>query len=75
MVFVFLVITRNERFLPCKSNLDLRYICLIINLGSDVDNREWSFLDTDQIRLIVNISDNEGELQYLLDLVRSGELQ
>ena len=56
-------------------NFYLIYICFIINLGSDVDNREWSFLDTDQIRLIVNISDNEGEFQHLLDLVRSGELQ
>ena len=64
----------KKGFLPLKCNLDLRYICLIINLGSDVDNREWSFLDTDQIRLIVNISNHEAELLAPRDLVRSGEV-
>lgn len=55
-------------------NFYLIYICLIINLCCDVDNREWSFHDADQIRLIVNISNHEGEFLALRDLVRSGEV-
>ena len=53
----------------------MRNIVVIIKICCDVDNRVRSLLTADDIRMIVHISDHEGELLALPDLICSGKLK
>ena len=53
----------------------MRKIVVFINICCDVDNRVRSLLTADDIRMIVHISDHEGEFLALLDLICSGKLK
>ena len=53
----------------------MRNIVVFINICCDADNRVRSLLTADDIRLIVHISDHEGELLALPDLICSGKLK